>query len=295
MYIHIVSVIRKIIYTLKVICIPSHKRILINSCMSNTMQFKHLNFGDDLNLYLISELTDRNVINSNSVYLPVFKNYMVIGSIIDWMSNKNSIVWGSGVVRKDSALKIVPRKICAVRGKLTRQYLQDRGVNCPEVYGDPALLLPLIFRPKTKKKYKYGLIPHVVDLESTAVKLFLSKNTSSTVISLKDYVDWHDVINKIHECEYIISSSLHGIIISDAYHIPNVWVSFSQNITGGDFKFLDYFSAVNRFDRTPVIIINEINIKDIEERLLNYKRIEFDSQKLINSCPFEINIKHQLQ
>jgi len=259
--------------------------------MSDTIQFKHLNFGDDLNYYLVSEITGKHVINSNSVFLSIFKNYMVIGSIIDWKSNRNSIVWGSGVIKGDSQLKVIPKKICAVRGKLTRQYLLERGVSCPEIYGDPALLLPLVYYPTVKKKYKYGIIPHVVDLECAALKLFLSKHpTSSTLISLKDYVDWHDVINQIYECEYIISSSLHGIIISDAYHIPNVWVNFSKKITGGNFKFLDYFSAVNREDNAPVIVADEIKIKDINERLLSYKRIKFDRQKLIEACPFRLKI-----
>jgi pyruvyltransferase len=70
---------------------------------------------------------------------------MVIGSIIGWMTNKDSIIWGSGVREPDNPLPAIPRKVLAVRGPLTRKYLISQGVECPEIYGDPALLLPKIY------------------------------------------------------------------------------------------------------------------------------------------------------
>ena len=34
-----------------------------------------------------------------------------------------------------------------------------------------------------------------------------------------------EVLKKIISCKYIISNSLHGLIISDAYNVPNVWLN----------------------------------------------------------------------
>ena len=38
----------------------------------------------------------------------------------------------------------------------------------------------------------------------------------------------------------IVSSSLHGLICSDAYNIPNLWLD-EYKLIEGDFKFKDYF------------------------------------------------------
>ncbi len=54
----------------------------------------------------------------------------------------------------------------AVRGPLTRQFLMDMGIDCPKIYGDPALLLPKLF-PEFKKSEnptkEYIIIPHHSD------------------------------------------------------------------------------------------------------------------------------------
>ena len=78
---------------------------------------------------------------------------MCIGSIMDWMTNNESYIWGSGVRDNTNKLKCKPHKVLAVRGPLSRQYLIDNGVDCPPVYGDPALLLPLITPPLHRETF----------------------------------------------------------------------------------------------------------------------------------------------
>ena len=57
-------------------------------------------------------------------------------------------------------------------------------------------------------------------------------------------------VKKLNEINFykIVSSSLHGLIVSDAYKIPNVWIQFYNNIRGDNTKFYDYFKSVNRKD-----------------------------------------------
>lgn len=111
---------------------------------------KKKNYGDDLNVYLLRALSDNFVLNFIS-FKDDTEHLLAIGSIINMYSNKNAIVWGSGVMRPNEPLKEKPKKVLAVRGKLTREYLIKNGVECPEVYGDPALLLPLVYTPRVKK------------------------------------------------------------------------------------------------------------------------------------------------
>lgn len=142
--------IRMIINTVYMIFCGKHNVILLNVSMEQIgNSVVHQNIGDDINFYLVKELSKKNVFNYVDV-LNIFKlkNYMCIGSIMDWMTNNESCIWGSGVRDNTNKLKCIPHDVLAVRGPLSRQYLIDNGVDCPPVYGDPALLLPLITPPR---------------------------------------------------------------------------------------------------------------------------------------------------
>ena len=43
------------------------------------------------------------------------------------------------------------------------------------------------------------------------------------VISMINYDKWTDVIDDICSCEYILSNSLHGLIVADAYGVKNLF------------------------------------------------------------------------
>ena len=48
----------------------------------------------------------------------------------------------------------------------------------------------------------------------------------------------------IDKCDFILSSSLHGIIVADSFNIPNAWIYLTDKVIGKGFKFHDYFSAI---------------------------------------------------
>ena len=99
-------------------------------------------------------------------------------------------------------------------------------------------------------------------------------------------IDWRQVIKEIVECEMIISSSLHGLILSDAYHIPNIWIKFSDETFDGSFKYLDYFASVKRPIDRPLIIRSRLDLSDLLQYKDSYSPITFDAQKLLSVCPF---------
>lgn len=248
------------------------------------------NFGDELNLYLLRELTGRPVVGYYDIpHVLKHNDYLVIGSLVEEFTTPQSIIWGSGAISGDKPLRHRPAKVCAVRGRLTRDYLISQGVDCPEVYGDPALLLPLIYRPSIQKKYKIGIVPHIADLDNPIVTN-LAMNDGVKIIQLNTYDHWHDVIDEINQCEMIASSSLHGLIIADAYNIPNVWIRLSNKIEGGNFKYLDYFSAVGRETKEPNILTCNMNVQDIKRMVSTYKPIVFDYNPLLESSPLKLKI-----
>ncbi len=250
------------------------------------------NLGDDLNYYLVRFLTGKKVINAYLSLDSRVTNYACIGSIIEWIGNDGTVIWGSGAMGYNKPLKYKPAKVCSVRGPLTRKYLLDNGIECPEIYGDPALLFPLIYKPQVNKRWRIGIIPHFSDV-NLAVISELKQYENIKLISFINYKSWKNVIDDICSCDYIFSSSLHGLILSDAYNIPNIWIDFDNpsNISGGQFKYLDYFASVGRKQSTPVTVKS---YSDIDVSLLDdYKQPILNLLPMIEACPF--NNLHELK
>lgn len=271
-------------------CRRSSDVIAVNSwIVSHRGIVKCRNFGDELNVHLLSKLTGKTIVDYNSYFHRPFTNYMVIGSILDGFTDSKSVVWGSGLLSDKEPLKKKPAKVCAVRGKITRDYLLANGVECPEVYGDPALLMPYIYNPRVEKTFKIGVIPHIRDIVNPQITEFVANNSEEVcLIDFSQYNDWHDVIDEICSCNYIISSSLHGLILADAYGIPNLWISVSDKVKGVDCKFADYFSGVGREFVSAMNFVADIDVSELCGKMSGYIPPTYNSLKLVEACPFEI-------
>lgn len=246
---------------------------------------KQKNFGDILNPVLIELLTGKKPNHIVSKYFNDGVYYSVIGSILG-RAKKNTIVWGSGYISSEDKVIDKPKKICAVRGPKTRERLIEQGYECPEVYGDPALLMPLLYKPVITKKYKLGIIPHYVDKSNNWLNDIDSDGVKVLDIHTNQPLDF---INQMLECERIASSSLHGLIISDAYEIPSVWIEFSDKVTGHGFKFVDYFLSVGQ-EKLDSIKIQEGLTCQMLIDACEYKGVNLDLKKLIKSAPFEVSL-----
>jgi pyruvyltransferase len=122
------------------------------------------------------------------------------------------------------------------------------GIACPEIYGDPALLTPLLY-PEDKfgseKTHEIGIVPHWVDRESVKVN-------DPRVMVLDLHWSPETFISAMLRCERIVSSSLHGIVFAEAYGIPVDWVELSDNVIGRGFKFHDYYLGTGRDAPVPL-------------------------------------------
>lgn len=286
----------KILNTIIFLLTKKNNILMVNAYMElYGKKVLHHNFGDDLNYFMLRELTGRQIVNYKDLYIREVIHYCCIGSILNSLANKYSIVWGAGFISETMGLLEKPLKICAVRGKLTRQRLISLGIECPPVYGDPALLLPFVYTPIgfTPKRscFHIGIIPHVDELNEPIINRLVMQYKDTFVIKFSKYKDWHDVINKICQCDFIISSSLHGIIISDAYNIPNIWAEFSDNIRWQYFKFRDYYSAVRETIPDPIKITFNTSLEELMEYKEEWRPIEIDLKKLLLACPFKLNLK----
>lgn len=192
---------------------------------------------------------------------------------------------GTGFMHSTSKIPFKPNIIHAVRGPLTRELLLKQKYECPETYGDPALLYPRFYKPNIIKKFKYGIVPHYIDKKNSWVNSF-KNNPEVKIIDVLDY-NINRFVDELNECEIILSSSLHGIICADSYDIPAYWIELSNKVQGNGFKFKDYFMSVNRPIIDPIKPNNYNNkIKDISKYFYDYK-INIDLDKLYNACPFK--------
>lgn len=253
----------------------------------------HENYGDLLGKYIVEKISGKRVtwLRANKFYVknlwrPV---YVTIGSVLEHVGS-HCVVWGSGISHRDA--KVSKATFSAVRGPLSRKRLLELGYECPEVYGDPALLLPDCYNPKTEKIYEIGVVPHINDIY-IAQKLF--KNDGS--INIVDFKtnDIEATTRELLKCKRVISSSLHGIIVAHAYGIPAVQVEFSKNIYGDGVKYHDYYESVELGIYEPDFIREHQDIDQwiryVDEHVHKLPKSEIIcnlKKQLMANCPFEL-------
>lgn len=237
-----------------------------------------VNFGDAIAPYLVEKITGKKAVFVSNANQEI-EHVALIGSLLDNGPLNNTHVWGCGFAYADSPV-YEPKKIYAVRGRLSWIKYLEAGIECPRVFGDPALLLPKFYSPNIKKQYGLGIIPHVVDYLEV-LKRYANRYENALIIDLSQSVE--TVIDQILSCQTTISSSLHGLIVSHAYGIPSQWVEFSDKVLGGGFKFRDYLTTVDGFN-LPFDLRHFPNLQLIAPDITEHK-IKIDLEKLLNSCP----------
>jgi len=238
------------------------------------------NFGDNLTEFIIKGLYPDFTIEWSE---PKYAEAVGVGSILDVMNvNFSGYILGSGLMFQHTRLDHQNAKVVSVRGKLTAERI---GVG--EVpYGDLGLLAHK-FAPPPVRKYRLGIVPHYVDKQHPQVKAW-SEVEGVTVIDV--FEPPQTVIEKINECDTIISSSLHGLIIADALRIPSQWVKLSDKVIGAGFKFRDYYSIYGFENVEPDLAIHFVkpefdrpNIDLIQKRLEENLQAFVEANGLSNS------------
>lgn len=250
-----------------------------------------LNWGDAINGWLVRRLSRRPAVQLDlEADAPAdidWPRFAVVGSILEW-ADPQTTVWGSGSLVEDLKLQPgSPRSVCAVRGPLTRKLLEERGIPCPEVYGDPALLFPLLADlPPIRPRYRLGVVAHFKDLKSkTTLAQYkrLTSDPSCRLINIK--AGRFAVAKQILSCQAIISSSLHGLVLADAFDRPSRWVRPASQLRAGDFKYRDYFLSMSRGAEEPLALESCSSI-DFAMREMPGSPRTIDLAPLVDACPF---------
>ena len=217
---------------------------------------------------------------------------LTVGSILTLM-NDNDIVWGSGLIVPKLDRKYNNVRFCAVRGPLTRNVLIQEGYDVPEIYGDPGILMPKIIpiRNKISKTRPIGIIPHYSDREHTIQNLISNR---VNVIDIMSGVE--NVMNEVSKCSVIISSSLHGVILAEAWKKKTIYAIMGNRLYGGDFKFKDYYLGSGDRKVTPVDFTGKITDDVLDDAIEMANKVSkpiYDFKKLIMSFPYLSNERRE--
>lgn len=230
----------------------------------------HRNFGDELSPYLVEKITGKKVIHASQ---KEEDKLIALGSIVDFNNiYSRSHIWGSGVIGRNfiKSYRLLPlskifrknyfkSKVYATRGPRTREVLMGLGFQSPEIYGDPAILLPKFYQPKNNiERHRIGIVLH------QSHKSFIKENHEVLSESGFRYISIYregaqeveKFVDELCSCDFIFSTSLHGVIVAQAYGIPVQWMKFKAvDIHQDDeFKFNDYFLGANAEAQKPFFI-----------------------------------------
>jgi hypothetical protein len=288
------------------------------SWVRSTPEVPFSNLGDQLSATVIAAITrapaDHVHFNSRRSRL------LGIGSIGHHQRAGVVHVWGSGFGAKlpNTAGKLEPfsgfpeitYKVHALRGPVSRSILTRIGVQSPRIFGDPAWFVSRILPHRPKPRHELGVVLHLAELAEPSPQAQPKKQIlryrggaedGVRLISTYHEPSWagfQQKIQEILECKRIVSRSLHGMIIAEAFGIPCAFIAnnsfdahripVNADVTYLDARFADAYAGFGCDDilsygmpRTSPTAWDKV-IKALDEL---WKPISFDGSDLFDAFP----------
>lgn len=243
------------------------------------------NVGDQISPIIVSKISGRP---AKYVHPRTQSKLIAVGSVLAGAKN-NDTIWGAGLKHAEQAAAMVDRqrlRILAVRGPRTAEALRKCGIESPEVYGDPALLLSTLYPSAKSPDFLVGFIPHLIHISELASNPRYQKDGLRII---RPDSHWEDFIRSICSCCVVFSTSLHGVIFSESYGIPAVLVRHGKHLANSTFKFEDYYQSTGRnFSFVDSDFVRDNNNEFLVEYAQAQPRPTIDLGKLIRAFPFKI-------
>lgn len=238
------------------------------------------NFGDLLGPLLVERIAG---LDAKQGVVPVRAKtpvLLTVGSILQF-APPGAVVWGSGVNFKLASklpTGLHTLDIRSLRGPHSARAILARGGSAPDVFGDPALLLPR-YLPELltwRSEGRGGLLvaPNLNDFDRMAAE---ARSKGLAVVDPR--AELYSVLRLIAESEFVVGSSLHAIVVADALGIP---ARFASSPVEGGWKYRDYLAGSGR----PLTVIAE----DIDHasRLGGHEPINVDLERLRGAFPQDL-------
>ncbi|MBU8539863.1 polysaccharide pyruvyl transferase family protein [Falsiroseomonas tokyonensis] len=232
-----------------------------------------VNIGDEINLQVCAYVSGRTVEHAELAECDLLS----IGSVVHFPVNLKTFttrqtpihVWGSGSLEPKPVPPGTPLVYHALRGPLTR-CLTSASNDLP--LGDPGLLAPRIWKGASQKAHRWGVIPHHSQRSAAWVKHVLANTPRSVMIDVCN-PDFAATFKLLSSCDFIVSTSLHGLIFADAWGIPSIWPESAEVHRGKSWKYFDYFASVGRSQFRAVTLPPSGNLADLPQGLLRTEHL----------------------
>lgn len=211
------------------------------------------NFGDAISPSVVAHMSGRTVEHKGLAQAEL----IAIGSLLQVARRKltrqpradgvKPFVWGSGLLMPVGRDLLDHVEIALLRGPVTASLL---GVETDQ-FGDPGLLVNEVY-PADASRDKIGIVPHHSLADDPELLAVIAKDGALELIDPRD--DAKAVCTRISSCAHIIASSLHGLIVADAYGVGSSWL---DPVGQGRLKYYDYAASVGR-DLTGPISVKDI-------------------------------------
>lgn len=242
------------------------------------------NLGDMLGPMIYQWMLNKKQLSCESPAI-ASPHFITCGSLIG-LGGFDVVVWGSGahIISNIKNLYMYRgiRKydIRAVRGPLTRQILLECGYSCPAVYGDPAILMPLIYDYSPPvKKYDVSVVLHYYQKADGICGA--ADRCHFINIATNDYEFF---IQEIKSSKKVISSSLHGIILAETYGIPAVFLNSGGYVDRALLKYYDWYYSTNRWNVKMAHSIEEA----IAMEPMPLPKLDNLQRKLMDVFPYDL-------
>lgn len=238
------------------------------------------NVGDELAIKIVKQMLFNRDIDFNCFVESSSRKLLSVGSVLHFAKD-NDVIWGSGINGKidHKEHKFNSLDVRAVRGPRTKMILEERGIEVPNIFGDPALLCPILlpncFFTDLLPAQEFMIIPHMSE-----VKTMEDRYGKEKICSPLDHP--YSFIKKILSAKLIYSSSLHGIILAEAYNIPVVW--FKSDNGENEFKYYDYYEGTQRYSNIDTIFFDGIECLKFDK----IRNLSYIQNQLIGSFPFDM-------
>jgi len=240
---------------------------------------KNQNFGDYLSRIIVASVARQSGLTKRKKS-DIGRKMLAIGSILHF-ANDDDVIWGSGVNGKVNPQKhkFSRLDVRMVRGPLTKKFLTDRNIAVPGVFGEPALLLRSLYPNFTYRpiRNKIVVLPNLNEIS------ICQKKIPKTMHFVSPLRHWKVVLNEILTSELVITSSLHGIVLSEVFEVP---VRFIMPVGGETiFKYKDYYQGTGRdITNEPSSIANGLTINSG----VTMPAPKFDKNAMINAFPRDL-------
>lgn len=290
------------------------------------MSMDYLNFGDALSPIMVALLT-----GMTPVRVPTKSKatrLAAVGTIAHGFELGETWFWGTGCskyVNPSASLEErVPFKlpentkfvVTATRGPVSEALIAGETGHKPGVYGDPVWLLPRFYRPQVERKWKLGVVLHLSELADRSFVATPREALLRHVVpeELRDQVHLittctpisasalGEKIDEFLQCERIVSTSLHGMVIAESYGIPCLYFSPNGPEPGAktveldpegplDLRIVDLYRGLGK---TKIVVYGQPrHVKTDWQNVIeaidqNWAAVSLDEQRLKEALPLPL-------